>query len=72
MIALIIPSEINGTSKLPVCIIKSVTPYSLLSSTRVYSGISKNTNTLELKVPIAKMAVFEINFLYLSTSLPLT
>ena len=66
MTALNMPTETKGISKLAVCTIKSAEPYCSLVSTRVYKGISRNTNALEAKVPIAKIMVLESSFLYLS------
>ena len=65
MMPLMMPQETKGSRKLPICTIRSTVPYSASLSTEVYSGIRKKTSTLELKVPMAKIRVFDISFQYL-------
>ena len=67
-----LPQETSGSKKLPTCTIRSTVPYSASESTEVYSGIKRNTSTLELKVPMAKIKVFEISFQYLFKQILLT
>ena len=71
MMPLTMPQETSGSKKLPICTIRSTVPYSASLSTEVYSGVSKKTSTLELKVPMAKMRVLEMSFQYLFKVKPL-
>lgn len=63
--ASVIPADARGIRRLAVCDIRSATLYSAEVRQEVYNLIRKNTSSFELKVPIARIAVFDTSFLYL-------